>query len=78
MHRIKPVCLADKVSRCFGRAADAAHLRKHVRLEIQFEDSLDQCGRYRIVTATGAQSRYRTLVVTGRQAECVLRQAGML
>src|SRR6202050_5396215 len=78
MHGIEPVRIAEEIIGRFRRATDAGNLRHTVRLDREFEASLDDSAGDRIVTAACAQGRDLTLVVTVRVAEIVLRQLGMM
>src|SRR5665213_3994261 len=63
MHRVKAVRIAEEVGRRLRRAADAGNLGHPMRLDRQLKTGLDDGGRDRVVPATGAQCRYRALVI---------------
>ena len=78
VHGVEAMGLAEEIIRRFRRAADAGKLGYAVRLDGKLETGLDQRGADGIVPAAGAQGGDAALVIAMREADCVLRQRGMM
>jgi hypothetical protein len=73
MDGIESMRLTDEISGRLRRTTNPTHLAQHVRLNAKFEYGSNDGGCDRIMTATGTESRYNTLIVTLEQAELVTR-----
>ena len=74
MHAVEAVRLAEEVGRRLRRTTDPGKLGDLVRRQAQLKAGLNNRGADRIVPASGAQGRNRTLVIATGVAERVGRQ----
>ena len=69
MHAVEAMAVAQEIVGRLRRAADARQFRHAMRLDVEFEASLDQGCADRIVAAAGAQSRDRAFIIAMGEAE---------
>ncbi len=77
VHGVEAVRLLHEVRRGLRRAADPAHLRGAMRLELQLPRRLHQRRRHRVVPAAGAERRHRPFVVAHGEPEAIGARAGV-
>ncbi len=78
VHGVEAVALAEEIVRRLRRAADARQLGHAMRLDVEFETSLNHGRADGIVAAAGAQGGNAAFVIAAREAELVRRQPRMM